>query len=76
MHLELFGVLDPVGVEERVVAVPLLVLVGVKDVFVRAGFVHEALAVGIDLEPRLGADPEEAAVAGPGRFGTGLLIRT
>ena len=64
VHLELFGVLDPVGVEDRVVAVALLIFVGVEDVLVGAGLVHEAPAVGVDLEPGLGADPEKASGAG------------
>ena len=76
MHLELFGVLDPVGVEDRVVAVALLIFVGVEDVLVGAGLVHEAPAVGVDLEPGLGADPEKAAVAGLDRVGAGLLVGT
>ena len=36
VHLELFRVLNPVAVKERVVAVALLEFVGVQDVFVRA----------------------------------------
>ena len=76
VHLELLGLFGPIGVKERVVAVPLLIFVSVKNVFVGARFVEEALAVSVDLEPRLRADPEEPRIALLGGFGAGRLINT
>ena len=53
----------------------LLVLVGVKNVFVRARFIHEAPAVRIHLEPRLRTHPEEPVVARLCGLDARLLIR-
>ena len=44
-------------------AVILVELVGVQDAFVGAGLVEETLALGVDLQERLAAHPEEAALA-------------
>ena len=76
VHLELLRVLHPVAVEDRVVAVTLVVFVGVKDRFVGARFVDEALAVGVHLEPGLRGHPEHADVARLRGLGTVGLIRT
>lgn len=44
-------------------AVILVELVGVQDALVGAGLVEETLALGVDLQERLAAHPEEAALA-------------
>ena len=74
MHFEFLRLRHPVAVEERIVAVALLVFVRVEDPFIDAGLVEEALPVGIDLQPRLAPDPEEADVAFLGGFHAGRLI--
>ena len=66
MHVELLGVGGEIGIPERDVDGTRLLGVGVQHEVVRAGFVAEALAVQVHLEPGLASHPEERAYAAIG----------
>ena len=61
MDVELLEILFVVRVPDIDNGMVRLCQRGVEDVIVRCGFVGEALAVEIDLQPRVGTHPEQGA---------------